>query len=255
MAATFRQIVNNVLKNIGATQIPASNTTITDTYQLQVAGFVNQFKEEVENAGRWQCLWQTFNVTFPITLSQQPIVDAVTNATPNSRSTVVRMQNPRFGREVALVFDTTSFAIPFPLGEMPQADMIYYNTVLAQTPVGYSTNFNIQDKGQDSLVINVYPPANTQRTLQITMKVPQPRIDPTVAGNAVRPWLGTMGLDSPILVPNGVIEIGGSWYALQERGESLGQGSMFTEDRYREALDDSVSADQSEQGDLQMVVN
>lgn len=254
MAATFRQIVNNVLGNIGETQIPSGNTTVTDTYQLQVCNFVNHIKEECEDAARWRALWQTISMTYPITLTSQLIKDAVTNATPNSRSKLIRMMNPRFGREVGLVFDTTSFGIPFCMGEMPMADLIYYNSVLSQTPVAYSTNYAIDDLGNDVVNLLVYPAANTQRTIQLTMGIPQSRIDATVAGSANYPWLGTVGLDTPILIPNKPIELGSTWFAFQERGEELGTSSMFTEERYRNALDSAVSRDEAEQGDLQLVV-
>jgi hypothetical protein len=55
-------------------------------------------------------------------------------------------------------------------------------------------------------------------------------------------------------MPNRVIELGAAWYALSERGESLGTNSMFSEDKYRRALDDLATKDQAEQGDLVMIV-
>lgn len=255
MAATFRQIVNNVLQNIGSTPIPIANTTITDTYQLQVANFVNHIKESCEDANVWRPLWQTFNVTYLAANITQQIIDAANaQKTPNSRSRLVRMMNRRFGREVGLCFDITTFGIPFLLGEMPIADIIYYNTVLNQTAVAYSTNFAVQDAGNDVVNLMMYPGANSQRTIQITLCTPQPRIDPTVAGSAIYPWLGTVGLDSPILIPSMPIELGSSWYALEERGEELGTASMFTEDRYRNALDDAASRDIGEAGGLEMII-
>jgi hypothetical protein len=250
MAATFRQIVNNVLQNVGSTQIPAAQTTVTDTYQLQVCNFVNHIKEEVEAATQWAALWQTFNINYLFPNTTQQITDStVINKSANSRSFFARMYNRRFGREVPLCFNVTTFGIPFLVGEMPLADLIYYNTVLNQTPVAYSTNFAVQDLGQDNLQLLMYPGANANFIIQATLVVPQPRIDATVAGTACQPWLdprwtsNVVGLDSPILVPNYPIELGASWYALQERGEELGTSSMFTEERYRETLDDNVTRD------------
>lgn len=250
MAATFRQIVNNVLQNIGSTQIPATQTTVTDTYQLQVCNFVNHIKEEVEAATQWSALWTLFNINYLQPNVTQQITDsAIANKSANSRSQVARMYNHRFGREIGLIFNTTTFGIPFLIGEMPLADIIYYNTVLNQTPVAYSTNYSIQDLGNDNLQLLMYPGANQNFTIAATLVVPQPRIDPTVAGAACQPWVDsrwtgtTVGLDSPILVPNFPIELGASWYALQERGEELGTGSMFSEEKYRTAVDDAVTRD------------
>lgn len=260
MAATFRQILQNVMTNIGqgAAVIPGVGNPITDTYQLMICNFINHIKEEVENAANWRCLWVTYNVAYVAGNTSQQIIDATqgTGASPGSTSRVARMYNKRFGREVALCFDTTTFGIPFVQGEMPLADIIYYNTVLNQTPVAYSTNFCVQDLGNDNMQLIQYPGANANRNIAITMVTPQPRIDPTTisGASASRPWLGSVNLDSPILVPNFPIEIGSSWYALEERGEELGTSSMYTEDRYRTALDDAISRDVGEQGGIEMIV-
>ena len=319
MAATFRQIVNNVLVNIGSATIPPANTTITDTYMLQVANFVNHIKEEVEAAAQWSAITSVMNLSYPgggytftatlpigavsgtlttnftgttgqynVTFSANDVrlanltngattctwtggllngtatgfvfapyqraIDPITGAYFTSDSRLRRMYKPEFGREVAMVFDTTSFPLPFVMGEMPLADCMYYNSVLAYTPVAYSTNYAFQDTGQDFVNLWVYPGANTYRTIQMWVIIPQVRIDPTVAGTATYPWNGTVGLDSPILVPNRAIEIGASWWALEERGEELGANSMFTEDRFRTLLSDMVSNETGRSGEFQMII-
>ena len=247
MAMTFRQMVNSVLGSIGSTQIPSTNTTITDTYQLQVATFVNQIREEVEDAWNWRALWVTYNVNYLANNSTQAIVDSVSGAVPNTRSRTVRMQDKRVGREVALCFDVTTFGIPFPLEEMAKARLLYFNTVLNQTPVAYSTGFAIDNTGGDQMNMLVYPSASAARVIQLTMCTPVPRIDPTVAGS-------TGGLDTLITVPTQPIEYGSIWYALQERGEELGTSTVFTEERFRTALDDAISRDQEESGGIEMIL-
>lgn len=259
MAATFRQVVNTVLQNIGEAQIPALNTTVTDRYQLQVCNFVNHIKEDIESCNTWRALWQTFTMSYVALNTTQQIVDQggfflPIGAAPNSGASVVRMHNPKMGREVALVFDITTFGIPFPLDEMPLPDIIYYNTVLNQTPVAYSTNFCVQDLGNDVVNLIMYPGANTTRNIQLTLCNPQPRIDPTVAGAATYPWNGIMGLDTPILIPNSPLEIGSTWWCYEERGEELGANSAFTEDRYKRLLDEAIERDLGDQGGITMIV-
>jgi hypothetical protein len=254
VASTFRQIVNNVLQNIGEAQIPGTQTAVTDTYQLQICNFVNHIKEECEDMGPWRALWETMNVIQGAGLNQSQIKDSVTNAAPNSRSRLVRMMQPYYGREVGLVFDITSFPTPFPMRERPLAEIIYRNTILFQTTTPYSTDYAIDDVGSDIVNLYTYPPATAQRTYQVTMAIPQPRVDATASGSAVYPWLGTVGLDTPILIPAMPIELGASWYALQERGEELGTSSMFTEERYRRAADDAFSRDQGESGGYELIV-
>jgi hypothetical protein len=57
-----------------------------------------------------------------------------------------------------------------------------------------------------------------------------------------------------LIVPSRLVELGAAWYALAERGESLGAGSAFSEDKYRRAMDDLATKDRAEQGDLMMIV-
>jgi hypothetical protein len=326
MAMTFRQMMNSVLGSIGSTQIPSTQTTITDPYQLQVATFLNQIREEVEDAWNWRALWVTYNInylaitplqTIPVpifptlpltwsapliagvttanlsavwpnptgpyqvnfngtdvyfatftngsanvtwstplvlgatatqsTINTTAIIDSLTLAVPNARSRTVRMQDKRVGKEVALCFDVTSFGIPFPLEEMKKSQTYYFNTVLNQAPVAYSTGFTVDNTKGDQMNLLVYPPANANRIIQLTLCTPVPRIDPTVAGS-------TGGLDTLITVPTQPIEYGTIWYALQERGEELGTSTVFTEERFRVALDDAIARDQDESGGIEMIV-
>lgn len=244
---TFRQMMNAVLGSIGSTQIPATNTTITDTYQLQVATFLNQIREEVEDAWNWRALWVTYSINYLANNSTQAIIDSTSGAVPNTRSRTVRMQDKRVGKEVALCFDVTTFGIPFPLEEMTKAAIVYFNTVLNQTPVAYSTGFAVDNTGGDQMNLMVYPPASAARVIQLTMCTPVPRIDPTVAGSSG-------GLDTLITVPTQPIEYGTIWYALQERGEELGTSTVFTEERFRTALNDAIARDQEESGGIEMIV-
>jgi hypothetical protein len=348
---TLRQLLVRTLTNIGeplsAANVPTVGNPITDPYQLQLCNFINHIKEECEQEHQWSRRWQTFTMGYVSGNNFQQIYDIggffqPTGAFPYSGCQVVRQHNPKMGREVALCFDITTFGIPFVLDEMPLPDLIYYNTVLNQTPVAYSTNFVIQDLGNDNVNLLMYPGANTTRNIQITLYNPQQYADPTnglgnqtdiwntgvtnlsfnapptlgtVSGTLLIPWqypsgaytvtftgpnpvtLGTgvvnqtitanfvqnqtavtgfsapvnnssfsaivvvqgflsggMGCDSPILIDSRPLELGSAWYALSERGESLGTNDMFSEDKYRRALDDLVSKDIAMQGDLMMIV-
>ena len=345
---TLRQMLVKVLTNIGepisASNVPAVGTAISDPYHLQVCNFINHIKEEIEQTHQWSSRWQTYTMSYASGNISQQIYDQggfflPAGAYPNSGCQVVRMHNPKMGREVALVFDITTFGIPFVLDEMPLPDMLYYNSILNQTPVAYSTNFTVQDLGNDQVFLNMYPGANSTRNIQITLYNPQSYVDPTNGtGNQVDVWntgalplslanspalgalsgtlaipfpytsgsysltfsgpntgatgqvnqtvtatltqnsksvtwtpaltsnlftptvlvtglySGGVGADSPIIVPSRVLEIGSSWWSLEERGEELGASSMFTEDKYRRALDDLATKDRAMQGDLMMIV-
>src|SRR5208337_12653 len=348
---TLRQMLVKTLTNIGeplsAANVPTVGNAITDPYQLQICNFINHIKEECEQAHQWSSRWQTYVMQYITGNVQQQILDPggfflPPGAYPNSGCQLVRIHNPKFNREVALVFDITTFGIPFVLDEMPLPDLIYYNTVLNQTPVAYSTNFTVQDLGDDNVQLLMYPGANSTRYIQVTLYNPQGYIDPTNgAGNQTDIWdtgsssldvltfnaalaagattgtliapftfpsgsypivfsgpntggsgrvsqtlsasfiqgstavtwgtgltsnlfapnvllqgitSGGLGCNSPIIMPARVIELGAAWYALAERGESLGAGSMFSEDKYRVAMSDLAGKDQAQQGDLVMIV-
>lgn len=355
---TMRQMLVKTLINIGeplsAANVPAVGNPITDSYQLQLCNFINHIKEECEQEHQWSSRWQSYVLQYVTGNVQQQIVDTggfflPPGAYPYSGAQVVRIHNPKFNREVALVFDITTFGIPFVLDEMPLPDIIYYNTVLNQTPVAYSTNFTVQDLGNDNVQLLMYPGANSTRYIQVTLYNPQQYIDPTNGtGNQIDTWdsgpgqggsiltfnaalaqgatsgtlvtpftsalsgnypivfsgpntggsgrvsqtliasftnnstivnwssstpggltsnlfapnvllqgitSGGLGADSPIVMPSRVIELGAAWYALSERGESLGAGSQFSEDKYRRALDDLATKDRAQQGDLMMIVS
>jgi hypothetical protein len=51
-----------------------------------------------------------------------------------------------------------------------------------------------------------------------------------------------------------ILELGAAWWCLQERGESLGANSMFSEERFRASMDDLIQKDVAMQGDLMMIV-
>lgn len=345
---TLRQMLVRTLINIGepasAANVPTVGNPITDTYHLQICNFINHIKEEAEQEHQWSNRWQTFTMSYVSGNTSQQIYDQggfflPAGAYPYSDCQVVRQHNPKMGREVALVFDITTFGIPFVLDEMPQADILYYNTVLNQTPVAYSTNFCVRDTGNDNVQLIMYPGANSTRNIQLTLYNPQQYIDPTngagnqtdiwntgtlgisftappvlgaTVGTLLTPWpyatgnyattfvgantagsspqsqtltaiytqnspfvsflaainastytatvnvqgfySGGVGADSPIMMPSRIVELGSAWYALSERGEELGTSSMFSEDKYRKALDDLATKDRANQGDLMMIV-
>jgi hypothetical protein len=56
------------------------------------------------------------------------------------------------------------------------------------------------------------------------------------------------------MIPSRPLEIAAIWYALEERGEELGANAMFTEERFRKALDDAIARDDAEQGGNDLLV-
>ena len=228
MATTFKQVINKVLERIGEDTISASISSLNDTYHLLLASIVNDVKEQVEDAHNWRALRQFINVTIPA----QAVSAAVTGANESSR--VIRIQQAEKGI-TPLVFDITDADNPVPLIELDLAELLYHDTMNPnqyQEP-GY---FAVDNSEGDVLNLYVYPRPAEERTIKLGLFVPQGYIESTE-------------LDTEIKVPVRPLIVGSVWYALEERGEELGVNALFSEQRFRDALDSAIARDSAESGD------
>lgn len=254
---TAQSLLNRVLTSLRQPSITA--TPVTDAYQLLALEFFNQVKQEVEDATNWRCLYQTINVTIPANGYYAAIPGT------NERSRVVRAPIPGAGMSqagyapalvptdniVALVFDVTSPATvaQFPLREIPLHQLLYrfQNTNGLQTTEAYPEFFSMgcgnTDNsllGQNEQVLYVYPVVNNQRTIQVTMCVPQGDFSATALQDPTN--------SSNIIIPSYPILMGLQWMLREERGEELSVGGAYSESKYREVLDDAVGIEESEKG-------
>lgn len=233
--ATFRQVINRVLRTIAEDGVSSSEAQLTDTYHQLIATFVNQIKEEIEDAHNWRSLRQNHTATIAAGTSEGTIVGA------NDRSRVLRIADQENGQFVPVVFDITDPTEPIPLREMDLSEQRFRDiedTETAAEPYAFAVT---QDATGETLSVLVYPTPTTTRTLSIMMVTPQPRFEDD-------------DLDEVIRIPARPLEMGTIWYALQERGEEMGVNALFTEERFRKALDDAIARDAEEQGGYELVV-
>jgi hypothetical protein len=232
--ATLRTVLNRVLGAIGEDQIDASVTDLNDTYHLQVLEFLNQIKEEIEGATQWRSLWTTISAT----------VDADdTSATltgTTERSAVVRVQDAEHGQFIPLLFNVTDAATPLQGVEVDLREMYMSQMLDPVTTNARPQAFSIDDTGGSELILQIFPKASVANSYSGKFFVPQAAME-------------SDDLDTDIKIPERVLVQGVMWYALQERGEEFGSGSLWTEERYRKALDDAVSTDETARGGLQLV--
>lgn len=234
MATTYRDLLNRVLIGLSEEEIGSSETDLTSKYHKLLGLFVNQMKERVEDAHNWRALRSTEQVT---------VTSGSTNATisnANERSRVVRVFNEYAGEEQALVFDVTDSNNPKRLREMDLAQLIQrrsLDTSSGDDPI----YFALDNSSGDVLKIEVWPTPTDNRTIDITLVIPQARLSNTGA------------LDTTISVPAAPIEVGALWYALEERGEELGVNGLFNEKMFDSALAQAVMRDAAEQGEYQLV--
>lgn len=234
MAVNFRTAINRVLVLLREDEIPDATSELTDTYQILVAAFVNQIKEMVEEEHNWRALRSTEQVTIPASTSSA----AITNA--NERSRVLRVYDEIGYEEKALVFDVTDAGNPYRLRELDLSELLRRRA--QDTSNGNDPQFfAVDNTGEDDMSLQVYPTPTDERTIDITMIIPQARLSVST------------DLDTNIKVPVAPIEAGATWYALEERGEELGVSGIFNEEYFNRRLGAAVARDAAEQGEYNLV--
>lgn len=228
--------MNRVLRATGQEQIPCETSLIEADNHLLLLEFLNQFKEEIE-AYNWRSMKQTHTTVVSAGLSVG-LVGAPTTTVPKG-SRLLRIHDARFGRLIPLVYDITEPTNPFRLHEM-DITMIYDQVIMSGGATAQPSHFALDSGSGESLFIRLNTNLDRERTIKTTLAVPQGYLD-------------VEDLDTELVIPTRALVIGTIWAILEERGEELGQSSMWTEERYRIALDDEVAADMAEQGEPELV--
>jgi hypothetical protein len=229
-------MLNRVLTNLSEDEIAPGETSVTDTYMLLVRNFINHIKEEMEDAQNWRALRSVESVT--VLASTDNI--AIPNA--NERSRLVRVQEPHFGEERALVFDVTDTASPYRMQEMDLLELLRRQALDTTTTNVTPQFFALDNTSGGGVSILVHPTPSVNRDLQVTLVIPQDRF----VGDAA-------DIDTVIKIPAFPIEMGATWYSLEERGEELGVNAVFSERRYKINLDSAIARDVSESGGMNLV--
>jgi hypothetical protein len=237
MATTLRVVLNRVLTATGSPQIPSTTTTLTDSLSLKALEFLNQFKEEIEDASYWRALRQVYTVNITANTNNAPITGA------DERARVVRAPAPQAGQLAPLVFDVTAPNNPIQLGEIPLSELLYRAASDAVGTVQTNSSYFAVDIQNDQAVLYVYPAPNQNVTIQLHMVQP-PRA-------LVATDLDTSGL---LLIPMIPLLLGTIWAILEDRGEELGANAMYTEERWRTALDSAIGRDVGESGSLDQLI-
>lgn len=235
---TLREVMNRVLRATGQPQIDCATSLLTEDNHLLILEFLNQFKEEIE-AHNWRSLKETHRTTIAAGASFG-FVGSAAGSTIKGTSRLLRVHDARFGKLLPLMYDVTSDTQPFRLEEMDLSLIFDKLNLDGGQQSEHSTYFSTDVSTANMLLIRVYPVPSTERTLGSQFIVPQDYLD-------------VDDLDTDIRIPTRALVIGTVWAILQERGEELGQSSMWTEERYRTALDAEIATDMAEQGEPELV--
>ena len=229
MAKTYLQAINEVLVKIGEDELPNAITSLTETYELLVGSFINDIKEQIEDAHDWRALRQTVSTSITANAQSATISEA------NERSRVVRINQQDAGQLVPLVFDITDSSNPERLMEIDLSELLYMDTMNPndrQNPC----YFALDNSSGNVLDLYVYPRPSGARTIQSTLVIPQAELDRD-------------SLTTEIKIPIRPLIVGAVWYALEERGEELGANGLFNEQRFLDALNSAIARDAAGQGD------
>lgn len=103
--------------------------------------------------------------------------------------------------------------------------------------------FALDNTSGDGLSVHLYPTPADSRTIQLTLIIPQARLDAAVAAD----------MATNIKIPVRPITLGLVRWILEDRGEELGINSQYSEEKEIAALRDCVSLDLAESGEANLV--
>jgi len=213
--ATQLQIVNKVLQRLRETKV----TAITDgDYASLIAGFVNDAKEDLEDIWFWSVNETSVDTSITADGTRTYEISGTTD-----RSFLVRTLRDK----LPVAFDATASEEQqledVPLKELQRWRNMYKGTVPSHPN---PTRFAVKPTSTGrSYSIELEQDSSTARTWRTFWYVPQAEL--AVDGTAI---------STSILLPERPIYLQALFYALNERGEEMGEpGSLFEQKVHRAA--------------------
>ncbi len=232
--ATYLQLINRTLIALGHGDdlLDGAASSITDTYHIKIAQFVNDILEQVEDAAQWRVL----RVRDTVTISADAISGSL--ATSNERSRVWRVHNPAFGEVVPLVFDVTNTSQQTRLKEMDLAELLRRDQENSNASAGTSPSHFALSTTATGIDVFIWPRVTAAVNIEADMIVPQGRLPATTNDE----------ITVAVKVPGLSVQLGTIWWAMEDRGEELGPNGILAAKRYADELGQSVSLEHSAQG-------
>lgn len=230
--ATTQKLVNNVLTGLRqfGLLIDSSTTTITDDYLLMILQFVNEAKEEIEEAGwSWHALRKTVTLTLVAAQAEYDLLSASeADVDTNDRTRLLYENVSQFGSSegfyssmssIPMVFDVTDSG-EYRLKERTQEQMERLHFTDNDERANPSS-FSFYTDG-DSIKMKMWPTPTAVRTIKLRLYIPQA----TLASTAID--------TTTLLIPNRPVWTLALFKANQERGDELGRDNSSSQ---RAALD------------------
>jgi hypothetical protein len=207
----YLELVNAVLVKLREDEVSSYNQ---DTYSALIASFINEAKEEVENAWNWSMLRTA--VTMATTASQSYVEVLRTSLGP--RDTIISMR------------DATNLSCLGKIGAEAYYDYLYGAT----TPVESKPNYWILTKASDPSYtrFSIYPTPDDAYNLYAIIIQRQAELSNDA---------------TELLVPSRPVILGAYYKAIKERGEDMGDASQQAAADYKMSLGDAISMDAANQ--------
>jgi hypothetical protein len=205
--ATYTNLINSVLLRLRETQVAAPGAS---TYALLIGEFVNQAKEEVENAWKWGALRSTVDVT---------TVQGTTSYALTGAGTRYKLQDDMFS-----VFDATNEGYLMRRSDAWVKKNIRVNTNQSKSQYFYLDGVDSNGDGQ----ITIYPPPEGVTTINVDLIIPQA--------------VFTLGTEI-LSVPSEPVKLKALVLALAERGEDQGNTHGEAGPNYTNSLNDAIAID------------
>jgi len=206
--ATYLSLVNEVLRRLREDEV----TTVSDTaYSELIGDFLNQIKEEMEDATSWNALRSTIQVT---TVGDSTTFRYSLTGT-GQRSLILDVWN-----------DTEDMWLRKRSSQWLTARL---NTVPVDVNSAIYYGINGIDSSGD-IYVDTYPVTSTTETLNFNMVVPE----------------AILSVDTDeTSMPRRALVLGAWALAIDERGEDGGVSFTKADARYRAALSDAIAIDAS----------
>lgn len=224
MAKTYLQLVNEVLKRVRESQVGQVNA---NPYSVLVSTYVNDAKRVVEDSWNWSVLNHTVNFQLAPGTLEYDLGDPAIVGGGNQLNERSLLQYDPCSRR-AMAFDVSAH------NETPIYEISYHRVIseiaLDTSPSAYKVPmfFSVRPSAE-SILINLYEEPAEVRDWRMLFKRPQNDLEQDSDPIKV-PWLPVV-----LLATN---------YALNEKGEEVGQPGNEAEKKYFSALSDAIALDE-----------
>lgn len=230
---TLLQIVNRVLRRLREDQV----TDLSAEYSLLVTEHVADAHREVLEAHDWSSMDGTVVVKLTAGTTDYALYSGssqieATYAQPNSKSEIRYADSAPIAHLYAQLADVATGTFLYRLDqELPGNANVDRNERASY--VARPTSFSIEEHPtQDGLLLRLPYPPDANYWLSIRMHIPEAEVVP-----------GTDSASRDLRAPSAPIIAGAVYYALNERGEELGESGAIAERRYRDALSAAIERD------------